>query len=206
MARYIGPRLKLSRREGTDLEQLSGVRDIATKCSFETKPGQVSQRNNKKSDYAVQLREKQKLRRLYGLLERQFVNYYKKASKRPGLTGENLLLYLETRLDNVVFRMGFASTRAEARQLVSHGAVTVNEKKVDISSYQVHQGDCVALSDTAQKQVRVQEAVERAIDKFVAPWIEIEVSKFRGILSRHPQRDEYPHNINESLIIELYSK
>ena len=206
MARYIGPRLKQCRREGTDLERLSGARDIATKCNFENKPGQQSQRNAKKSEYATQLREKQKLRRLYGVLERQFLNYYKKASKRPGLTGDNLLRFLEMRLDNVVYRMGFASTRAEARQLVSHGAVTVNKKRVNIASYQVKVGDDISLVEAAQGQTRVQEAIERAIDKFVAPWIEMEMGKFRGILSRYPKREEYPHNIDESLIIELYSK
>ena len=204
MARYTGPRLKLSRREGVDLEHLSNLRDINTKCNFETKPGQVSQRNLKSSDYAIQLREKQKLKRLYGLLEKQFANYYKKASRMIGLTGENLMFLLETRLDNVVFRMGFAATRAEARQLVSHGGILVNDAKTNIPSYRVIEGDCIALTPRAQKQTRVQEAMERSIDRFFAPWIEMD--KFRGILSRLPKRDEIPFQVDESLIIELYSK
>jgi small subunit ribosomal protein S4 len=211
MARYIGPTCKLARREGADLSLKSPTRALDSKCKLEQKPGQhgagTGARRSKLSDYAVQLREKQKVKRIYGLLERQFRNYYKKASNRKGNTGENLLQMLETRLDNVVYRMGFAVTRPAARQLVSHRGVTVNGKPVNLPSYQVKAGDAVALSEKAQKQLRVQEALNVAGQMDLSPsWVEVDAGKFAGVFKAVPDRADLPSDINEALIVELYSK
>ncbi|KRG55128.1 30S ribosomal protein S4 [Stenotrophomonas sp. W1S232] len=210
MARYIGPTCKLARREGADLSLKSPARALDSKCKLEQKPGQHGATNTRKgklSDYATQLREKQKVKRIYGLLERQFRNYYKKASTKKGNTGENLLQLLETRLDNVVYRMGFAVTRPAARQLVSHRGVTVNGKSVNLASYQVKAGDVVALSEKAAKQLRVQEALTVAEQHDLNPsWVEVDAKKFTGIFKAVPDRADLPSDINEALIIELYSK
>jgi len=210
MARYIGPTCKLARREGADLSLKSPARALDSKCKLEQKPGQHGATNTRKgklSDYATQLREKQKVKRIYGLLERQFRNYYKKASTKKGNTGENLLQLLETRLDNVVYRMGFAVTRPAARQLVSHRGVTVNGKSVNLASYQVKAGDVVALSEKAAKQLRVQEALTVAEQHDMNPsWVEVDAKKFTGIFKAVPDRADLPSDINEALIIELYSK
>lgn len=209
MARYIGPTCKLARREGTDLSLKSPTRALDSKCKLEQKPGQhgANTRRGKLSDYATQLREKQKVKRIYGLLERQFRNYYKKASTRKGNTGENLLQLLETRLDNVVYRMGFAVTRPAARQLVSHRGITVNGKSVNLPSYQVKAGDAIALSEKAQKQQRVQEALNVASTMDLSPsWVEVDSKKFSGVFKAVPDRGDLPADINEALIVELYSK
>ena len=210
MARYIGPTCKLARREGADLSLKSPARALDSKCKLEQKPGQHGATNTRKgklSDYATQLREKQKVKRIYGLLERQFRNYYKKASNKKGNTGENLLQLLETRLDNVVFRMGFAVTRASARQLVSHRGVLVNGKYVNLPSYQVKAGDAIALSERAQKQLRVQESLTLSQQMDLRPsWIDVDASKFSGVFKAVPVRGDLPADINEALIVELYSK
>ena len=211
MARYIGPTCKLARREGTDLGLKSPARALDSKCKLEQKPGQhgagTGARRSKLSDYALQLREKQKVKRIYGLLERQFRNYYKKASTRKGNTGENLLQMLETRLDNVVYRMGFAVTRPAARQLVSHRGVTVNGKPVNLPSYQVKAGDAIALAEKAQKQLRVQESLTVSSQMDLSPsWIEVDAKKFAGVFKAVPDRADLPTDINEALIVELYSK
>ena len=211
MARYIGPTCKLARREGADLSLKSPNRALDSKCKLEQKPGQhgagTGARRSKLSDYATQLREKQKVKRIYGLLERQFRNYYKKASNRKGNTGENLLQMLETRLDNVVYRMGFAITRPAARQLVSHRGVTVNGKPVNLPSYAVKAGDAIALSEKAQKQLRVQESLAVAKQMDLSPgWIEVDAGKFAGVFKAVPDRADLPSDINEALIVELYSK
>ena len=211
MARYIGPTCKLARREGADLSLKSPNRALDSKCKLEQKPGQhgagTGARRSKLSDYATQLREKQKVKRIYGLLERQFRNYYKKASNRKGNTGENLLQMLETRLDNVVYRMGFAVTRPAARQLVSHRGVTVNGKPVNLPSYAVKAGDAIALSERAQKQLRVQEALTVFGQMDLSPsWVEVDSKKFEGVFNAVPDRADLPSDINEALIVELYSK
>jgi small subunit ribosomal protein S4 len=209
MARYIGPTCKLARREGADLSLKSPARALDSKCKLEQKPGQhgPNVRRGKLSDYATQLREKQKVKRIYGLLERQFRNYYKKASNKKGNTGENLLQLLETRLDNVVYRMGFAVTRPSARQLVSHRGVTVNGKPVNLPSYQVKAGDAIALSEKAQKQLRVQESLNVASTMDLTPsWVEVDQKKFSGVFKAVPDRGDLPADINEALIVELYSK
>jgi len=211
MARYIGPTCKLARREGTDLGLKSPARALDSKCKLEQKPGQhgagTGARRSKLSDYATQLREKQKVKRIYGLLERQFRNYYKKASTKKGNTGENLLQMLETRLDNVVYRMGFAVTRPAARQLVSHRGVTVNGKAVNLPSYAVKAGDAIALSEKAQKQLRVQESLTVSGQMDLSPsWIEVDAKKFAGVFKAVPDRGDLPADINEALIVELYSK
>lgn len=209
MARYIGPTCKLARREGADLSLKSPARALDSKCKLEQKPGQhgPTARRGKMSDYATQLREKQKVKRIYGLLERQFRNYYKKASNKKGNTGENLLQLLETRLDNVVYRMGFAVTRASARQLVSHRGVLVNGKYVNLPSYAVKAGDAIALSEKAQKQLRVQEALTVAQQMDLSPsWLDVDAGKFAGVFKAVPDRAELPSDINEALIVELYSK
>ena len=209
MARYIGPTCKLARREGADLSLKSPARALDSKCKLEQKPGQhgATARKGKLSDYATQLREKQKVKRIYGLLERQFRNYYKKASNKKGNTGENLLQLLETRLDNVVYRMGFAVTRASARQLVSHRGVLVNGKYVNLPSYAVKAGDAIALSEKAQKQLRVQEALTVAQQMDLSPsWVDVDAGKFAGLFKAVPDRAELPSDINEALIVELYSK
>ena len=211
MARYIGPTCKLARREGTDLGLKSPARALDSKCKLEQKPGQhgagTGARRSKLSDYATQLREKQKVKRIYGLLERQFRNYYKKASTKKGNTGENLLQMLETRLDNVVYRMGFAVTRPAARQLVSHRGVTVNGKPVNLPSYAVKAGDAIALSERAQKQLRVQESLTVSGQMDLSPsWVEVDAKKFAGVFKAVPDRADLPADINEALIVELYSK
>ena len=209
MARYIGPTCKLARREGADLSLKSPARALDSKCKLEQKPGQhgPNARKGKMSDYATQLREKQKVKRIYGLLERQFRNYYKKASNKKGNTGENLLQLLETRLDNVVYRMGFAVTRASARQLVSHRGVLVNGKYVNLPSYAVKAGDEISLSERAQKQLRVQEALTVAQQMDLSPsWVEVDAKKFAGVFKVVPDRADLPADINKALIIELYSK
>lgn len=206
MARYIGPKCKLSRREGTDLQLKSGVRSLEDKCKHETQPGQHGQRRGRLSDYGVQLREKQKVRRMYGILERQFRGYYKEAARLKGATGENLLQLLESRLDNVVYRMGFGSTRAEARQLVSHKSITVNGKTVNIASYQVSDGDVVAVREKAKNQLRIKSALELAATRAPVEWVEINSDKMEGQFKHKPERGELSAEINESLIVELYSK
>ena len=208
MARYIGPKAKLSRREGTDLFLKSARRSLDSKCKLDVKPGQHGVKSGARtSDYGNQLREKQKVKRIYGLLERQFRNYYKKASTKKGNTGENLLQLLETRLDNVVYRMGFAVTRPAARQLVSHRGVTVNGKSVNLASYQVKAGDAIALSEKAAKQLRVQEALVVAEQHDLSPsWVEVDSKKFSGVFKAVPDRADLPADINEALIVELYSK
>ena len=206
MARYLGPTCKLSRREGTDLYLKSGVRPLESKCRAENPPGHHGQRRPRMSDYAVQLREKQKVRRLYGVLEKQFRNYYKKADRQKGATGENLLRLLERRLDNVVYRMGFGSTRAEARQLVSHKAVMVNGATVNVPSYQVAAGDQVAIREKAKKQLRIQGAMTLAANRGGCPWIDVDPTKMEGQFKHYPEREELPSEINENLIVELYSK
>ncbi|ATD67106.1 MULTISPECIES: 30S ribosomal protein S4 [Luteimonas] len=211
MARYIGPTCKLARREGADLSLKSPTRALDSKCKLEQKPGQhgagTGARRSKLSDYATQLREKQKVKRTYGLLERQFRNYYKKASNKKGNTGENLLQLLETRLDNVIYRMGFAVTRPAARQLVSHRGVTVNGQSVNLPSYQVKAGDAIALSEKAQKQLRVQEALTVWSTMDLAPsWVEVDSKAFSGVFKAVPDRGDLPADINEALIVELYSK
>jgi small subunit ribosomal protein S4 len=206
MARYIGPTCKLSRREGTDLFLKSGVRPLESKCRSESAPGQHGQRRGRLSDYGVQLREKQKVRRIYGVLEKQFRNYYKAAAKIKGNTGENLLTLLETRLDNVVYRMGFGSTRAESRQLVAHNAILVNGQKVNIPSFNVQVGDVVSLREKSKKQLRVQTALQLAAQRGDVDWVAVDSNKMEGTFSRSPDRADLPAEINENLIVELYSK
>ncbi|SRR5690625_4475374 len=206
MARYIGPTCKLSRREGTDLFLKSGVRPLESKCRAESAPGQHGQRRGRLSDYGVQLREKQKVRRLYGVLEKQFRNYYKAAARRKGATGENLLAMLERRLDNVVYRMGFGSTRAEARQLVAHSSVLVNGQKVNIPSYQVEAGDVVSIRERSRNQLRIQSALALAAQRGNVEWVEVNAGKMEGVFKRIPDRVDLPADINENLIVELYSK
>jgi small subunit ribosomal protein S4 len=206
MARYLGPKLKLSRREGTDLFLKSGVRPIDSKCKIDNAPGQHGIRRGRLSDYAIQLREKQKVRRIYGVLEKQFRNYYKAADRRKGATGENLLKLLESRLDNVVYRMGYGSTRAESRQLVSHKAITVNGGIVNIASYQVKAGDIVAVAEKSKGQLRIQAALQLAAQRGQVDWVEVSAEKMEGTFKRLPDREELPAEINENLIVELYSK
>lgn len=206
MARYIGPTCKLSRREGTDLFLKSGVRALDSKCKSESVPGQHGARRGRLSDYGVQLREKQKVRRMYGVLEKQFRNYYKEAARLKGATGENLLQLLESRLDNVVYRMGFGSTRAESRQLVAHKAILVNGKTLNIPSYQVQPGDVISIREKAKKQLRVQSALALAGQRGEPEWMEVSVEKLEGIFKAAPERQELSSEINENLIVELYSK
>jgi small subunit ribosomal protein S4 len=207
MARYLGPKCKLSRREGTDLFLKSAIKPLESKCKLEVPPGGIKgERRTRLSDYGLQLREKQKLRRMYGVLERQFHNYYMKAAGRPGSTGENLIRYLEGRLDNVVYRMGFAATRAEARQLVSHKGVTVNGEVVNIASYQCKAGDVVAVREKSQKQARITAALAIASQVGLPEWVEVDEKKFSGTLRALPDRDQILPDINENLVVELYSK
>ena len=206
MARYLGPKLKLSRREGTDLFLKSGVRAIDTKCKIDNAPGQHGARRGRLSDYGVQLREKQKVRRMYGVLEKQFRNYYKDAARLKGNTGENLLQLLEGRLDNVVYRMGFGSTRAESRQLVSHKAILVNGKVVNVPSYKVAANDVVSIREKAKNQSRIKAALEVATQRELPTWVEVDNSKLEGTFKRLPERSDLSADINEHLIVELYSK
>ncbi len=206
MARYIGPTCKLARREGTDLFLKSGVRPLESKCKLETPPGGQGQRRTRLSDYGLQLREKQKLRRMYGVLERQFRNYYKKAAQRRGSTGENLLQMLEGRLDNIVYRMGFAATRAEARQLVSHKGIELNGKIANIPSMQVSAGDVIVVREKARQQMRVKAALEIAAQVGFPEWLQVDQTKMEGTVKALPERDEILPDINENLVVELYSK
>lgn len=206
MARYLGPTCKLARREGTDLFLKSGVRALDSKCKADAIPGVHGARRSRLSDYGVQLREKQKVRRIYGVLEKQFRNYYKKAASQKGATGENLLQLLEGRLDNVVYRIGFGATRAESRQLVSHSSILVNGKRVNIPSYQVQPGDIVSVKEKAKKQLRVQAAMSLAAQRGHVDWIEVNDTAFEGTYKSAPERADLPSEINESLIVELYSK
>lgn len=207
MARYLGPKLKLSRREGTDLFLKSGIRSIDSKCKFEQPPGQHNLRKPRFSDYGVQLREKQKVKRIYGILERQFSNYYKKAARSRGNTGENLLRLLESRLDNVVYRMGFGATRAESRQLVSHKSIVVNNRIINIASYQVSPNTVIKVHTTSCHQSRIRASLELAgQQREKLEWIEVDSVILQGIFKREPERSELSANIDEHLIVELYSK
>jgi small subunit ribosomal protein S4 len=206
MGKYRGPTCKLSRREGTDLFLKSRGNPLENKCKIETKPGQHGSRRSRDSDYAVQLRAKQRIRRMYGVLEKQFRNYYKKADQQKGSTGINLLNMLEQRLDNVVYRMGYAGTRAEARQLVSHKAITVNGQMVNVPSYQVGEGDTVEVREKAKKQDRIINAMSVAEEMGFPEWVEINSKSLSGIFKRVPERDELPAEISENLVVELYSK
>ncbi len=206
MARYIGPSCKLSRREGTDLFLKSGVRPLDSKCKAETAPGMHGARRGRLSDYGVQLREKQKVRRMYGVLEKQFRNYYKEAARLKGATGENLLRLLEARLDNVVYRIGFGATRAEARQLVSHKAIAVNGQTVNIASYQVKPGDVVTVREKSKNQLRIKSAMALAAQRGDIGWIDVNADKMEGTFKANPDRSDLSSEINEHLIVELYSK
>lgn len=207
MARYLGPKAKLSRREGTDLFLKSARRPIADKAKFDSKPGQHGRTSGSRTgDYGVQLREKQKVKRMYGILERQFRRYFAEAERRSGNTGSNLLALLESRLDNVVYRMGFGSTRAEARQIVSHRAITVNGQVVNIPSYLVKAGDVVAVREGARAQLRIQDALKLAGSVGLPDWVNVDATKLEGTFKKAPDRDQFGAEINESLIVELYSR
>ena len=206
MARYLGPKCKLSRREGTDLLLKSGVRDHKSKCKSEKQPGQHGDKRPRLSDYGVQLREKQKIRRFYGVLEKQFHNYYKMAAKQKGSTGENLMALMERRLDNVVYRMGFASTRSEARQLVSHRAILVNDKIVNIASYLVMSGDVVSVRQKAKGQGRIQAAVALSEQRASCDWLTVDMGTFKGTFTTTPTLNELSADFNVNLVVELYSK
>lgn len=206
MARYIGPKCKLSRREGTDLFLKSRVRSLDSKCNMEKVPGQMGDRRRRVSDYGLQLREKQKVRRIYGVMEKQFRNYYKRAAQVKGATGENLLQLLESRLDNVVYRMGFGSTRAEARQLVSHKAIEVNGRVVNVPSFQVTANDEITVREKARKQVRIQGALALAEQYGFVDWVEVDTKAMKGSFKRIPDRADLSAEINEQLVVELYSK
>ena len=207
MARYLGPKAKLSRREGTDLFLKSARRSISDKAKFDSKPGQHGRTSGQRmSDFGLQLREKQKVKRMYGVLERQFRRYFAMADQQKGNTGNNLLALLESRLDNVVYRMGFGSTRAEARQLVSHKAITVNNHQVNIPSYLVKAGDVVSVREKSKKQGRVLEALQLATQVGMPAWVDVNIDKAEGIFKKPPDRDEFAADINESLIVELYSR
>ncbi len=207
MARYLGPKAKLSRREGTDLFLKSARRPIADKAKFESKPGQHGRTSGSRtSDFGLQLREKQKVKRMYGILERQFRRYFAEAERRKGNTGANLLTLLESRLDNVAYRMGFGSTRAEARQLVSHKALLVNGKVVNIPSYAVKAGDTLSLRDNAKKQLRIQDALKLAESIGMPGWVQVDATKMEGVFKKAPDRDEFGADIKEALIVELYSR
>ena len=207
MARYLGPKAKLSRREGTDLFLKSARRSITDKAKFDSKPGQHGRTSGSRtSDYGIQLREKQKVKRMYGVLERQFRRYFAEAERRRGNTGANLLLLLESRLDNVVYRMGFGSTRAEARQLVSHKSIVVNGNVVNIPSYLVKAGDTVAVRDKSKKQLRITDSVKLAESQGLANWVTVDAAKLEGVFKKTPDRDEFGADIKEALIVELYSR
>src|SRR6188768_680363 len=207
MARYLGPKCKLSRREGTDLFLKSGVKPLESKCKLEVPPGGVKgERRGRLSDYGVQLREKQKLRRIYGILERQFHNNYQLADKQRGITGENLLQLLECRLDTVSYRMGFGASRSEARQIVRHNGILVNGRRVNIPSYQVKPGDVIEVAEKAKSHLRIKAAVEAAEQRSFPDWIDMDVKAMKGIFKTKPERSDLPSSINESLVIELYSK
>ena len=206
MARYLGPKCKLSRREGSDLLLKSGVRDHKSKCKSEKQPGQHADKRPRLSGYGEQLRQKQKMKRIYGVLEKQFRNYYKSAARHKGATGENLMAMLESRLDNVVYRMGFASTRAEARQLVAHKAILVNEKVVNIASYLVSPGDVIAIRQKAKAQGRVQAAIALSEQRAVCEWLTVDTAAFKGTFTTKPTLDDLAADFNVNLVVELYSK
>ena len=206
MAKYTGPKCKLSRREGVDLELKSSLRPLDSKCKLDQVPGQHGARRTRLSDYALQLREKQKLRRIYGVLEKQFRNYYKKAANQKGSTGENLLSLLETRLDNVVYRSGFGATRAEARQLVNHKSIMVNNKIVNIPSYKVQANDVISVREKSKKQTRIESSLNMAKQKGISDWISLDESKLEAVFKNVPERTDLPPDINEQLVVELYSK
>ncbi len=206
MARYIGAKCKLMRREGTDLFLKGRGRSLENKCKLDKIPGVHAERRTRLSEYGSQLREKQKVKRTYGVLEKQFRNYFKKAARLKGSTGENLLQLLECRLDNVVYRMGYASTRAEARQMVSHKSIVVNGTLVNIPSYQVKAGDTVSIREKAKKQIRIQDAMSVADQLGFVGWVDVDTKKLDGVFKSVPERDELSSEINESLIVELYSK
>ena len=207
MARYIGPTCKLARREGTDLFLKSGAKPLESKCKLQVPPGGIKgERRQRLSDYGLQLREKQKLRRMYGVLERQFRNYYQAAARRTGATGETLLKLLECRLDNVVYRMGFASTCAEARQLVGHKSISVNSQVVSVPSYQCRAGDVIEIREKARKQLRIQSALAVASQVGFPDWLEVSDKEFRGVFKTVPAREDVLPDINENLVVELYSK
>ena len=206
MARYFGPKCKISRREGTDLMLKSRARPLDSKCKIDKLPGQHGDKRGRVSNYGMQLREKQKLRRIYGVLERQFRNYYKRASRLKGSTGENLLKILECRLDNVVYRMGFGVTRSECRQLVSHKAIEVNGVTVNVPSYHVSPEDVISVREKSRKQLRIQDALNAAEQIGLPEWVEVDIKKMQGKFKSIPERDELPPDINESLVVELYSK
>ena len=207
MARYLGPKAKLSRREGTDLFLKSARRSIGDKAKFDSKPGQHGRTSGSRtSDFGLQLREKQKVKRMYGVLERQFRRYFEEAERRKGNTGANLLSLLESRLDNVVYRMGFGSTRAEARQLVSHKAITVNGEVVNIPSYMVKPGDTLAIREKSKTQLRVQDALKLAQTVGQCDWVQVDATKMEGVFKKVPDRDQFGSEIKEALIVELYSR
>lgn len=207
MARYTGPKCKLSRREGIDLFLKSARRPIDSKCKFDSKPGQHGRTSGARtSDYGVQLREKQKLKRMYGVLEKQFRKYFKEAERRRGNTGETLIQLLESRLDNVVYRMGFGSTRAEARQLVAHGAILLNGHKADIPSMLINAGDVISVREKSQKQERIKEAMDLASTVGLPQWVEVDNAKFSGVFKQAPERADVAQDIDESLVVELYSR
>jgi small subunit ribosomal protein S4 len=206
VAKYTGPKCKLSRREGVDLELKSSLRPLDSKCKLDQVPGQHGARRTRLSDYALQLREKQKLRRIYGVLEKQFRNYYKKAANQKGSTGENLLSLLETRLDNVVYRSGFGATRAESRQLVNHKSIMVNNKIVNIPSYKVQANDIISIREKSKKQTRIESSLNMAKQKGIADWISLDESKLEAVFKNVPERTDLPPDINEQLVVELYSK
>jgi len=206
MAKYLGPKLKLCRREGSDLFLKSGIRPINSKCKLDQPPGQHGMRKSRLSDYGIQLREKQKVRRLYGILESQFHNYYKQAVHLKGNTGENLLQLLENRLDNVVYRMGFGATRLEARQLINHKSILVNKNIVNISSYQVFPNDIICIREKSKHQSRIKAALELSQQREKSSWLEIDNNKMQGVFKRFPERSDLSAEINEHLIIEFYSK
>lgn len=207
MARYLGPKAKLSRREGTDLFLKSARRPIGDKAKFDSKPGQHGRTSGSRtSDFGLQLREKQKVKRMYGVLERQFRRYFAEAERRKGNTGANLLMLLESRLDNVVYRMGFGSTRAEARQLVSHKSITVNGSVVNIASYMVKVGDAVCVRDKSKKQLRIVDSLKLAESIGLPAWVEVDSAKMEGLFKKTPDRDEFAADVKEALIVELYSR
>ncbi len=206
MARYLGPKCKLSRREGTDLFLKSARRSLDTKCKLDSRPGQHGSKMTRISEYGTQLREKQKIRRMYGVLERQFRNYFIKAASRKGATGEVLLQTLESRLDNVVYRMGFASTRSEARQLVSHKSMEVNGKPVNIPSYLVRAADVITVREKSRAQLRIKSALDLAESQGFPSWVEVEPKNFKGVFKGVPDRAEFASDVNEQLVVELYSK
>ncbi len=207
MARYLGPKGKLSRREGTDLFLKSARRPIGDKVKFDSKPGQHGRTSGTRtSDYGLQLREKQKVKRMYGILERQFRRYFAEAERRKGNTGANLLMLLESRLDNVVYRMGYGSTRAEARQLVSHKSITVNGEMVNIASFLVKAGDAVSVREKAKKQLRIADSIKLAEGQGMPAWVQVDAAKMEGVFKKTPDRDEFGADIKEALIVELYSR